>query len=238
MPTYPNANANPYGAYDPIKESLLYPLDNPEYAYNNAMSDVGINPYSANPFAKAMKRMAPSLGASYLVEQSSNNRANTPAGIARTGQGYADGQHTSMPFSTYLRASASGQNVAPAYNMPGDPSGEYPTMGTAAQNVGTSLQWLPNAIGDVRTYRNNLNNGSANMSNINPFMAAFSDQLAAGNGQGTVDLASNLMSPWLAPAMASSYRNALTASLGNANRKLAAEPLNTTNDIWTYLMGY
>lgn len=234
----PNPNQNPYGAYNPINEHILYPLDNPGSAIKNAMSDVGINPYSGNPFSKAVQRLAPALGSSYLVEQASNGLTNTPGGIAATGQGYANGQRSSMPFSTYLRGTLTGQDTSTAYNPPASQgASEYPHLGGPQQNLGYIAGWMPNAFRGVRDYRQQLGAGNVNFQTLNPFMAALSEQAGANNGQGTVDILSNVMTPFMAPGMASAYTRALQSQGDQAIRRLSIDGPNSSNDIWTYLLG-
>ncbi len=233
---------NPYKSafsfgHNPDTEDLLYPVDNPDFALNNAMSDIGYNPYAANPFTASVRKLAPALGTSYALEQAMNPNANTPGAIARRGQGYSNGQYSSMSFSDYLRGSLTGEDLGNQKYNP-FPGADYPTTGTARQNIGVQVPYLNNTFRSIRDYRNQLGQGGVNFNNLNPYMAALSEQAGSNGGLGTVDILSNLMSPLLgSPAMSGAYNRALRSQGEQAVRKLAGEGLNTQNDIWTYLLG-
>lgn len=50
-----------------IGQQVLYPLDDPETAFRNAMRDVGINPMRANPFVGQLMKAAPGARIAYLA---------------------------------------------------------------------------------------------------------------------------------------------------------------------------
>jgi hypothetical protein len=225
-------------------EDMLYSTDNPDFALTNAMADVGYNPYVANPFTASLKRMAPSMATAYLTNQAGNMTTTGPTGIARTGYGYSPSGPSSMSFSDYLRFNLTGEAGEQKYNAPGGTPG---TPGNDLANgmfaggprgdAAVQLEYSPNTFKAIRDYRNQLGAGNVNAQNLNPFMAALSDQAGANNGMGTVDIMSNLISPFLAPGMARAYRGALTTSAQQAVRRLASEGPGSQNDIWTYLLG-
>lgn len=245
MPSNPYRSAFSFG-HNADTEDLLYPVDNPSFAFDTALKDVGYNPYAANPFTNSIRKLAPSLATAFQMEQSGNHNSNTPSAIARRGHGYANGLYSSMSFSDYLRGSITGEDIGnKKYNPPGSystpgwaPGSDYATTGTARGNIGTMAEWAPNAFRGVRQYREDLGAGRVNYQNLNPFMAQLSDQAGANGGLGTVDILSSLMTPLLGSSnMAAAYNRALRASGEQAIRRLADEGPGSQNDIWTYLLG-
>lgn len=246
--------ANPY---DPIRQNLLYPLDNPDFAIRNAMSDVGVNPYTANPFAQAVGRLGKSSANTYLTQMAGDNTINDVNAQAIANQG-AGGRGSAVAFSDYLRNTVSGgqfggnsqgQYAAPTYQgrteygLDGS-KGIQGNIGNAGfffnpqQSGGPNGTPGNNVIQKIRQYRNDLNSGNVNFSNINPFLVTLSDQLGANGGLGTADFIADMYQPYLAPSMANAYRRALGASGEQAIRRLSNEPITSQNDIWTYLLGY
>lgn len=242
MPSNPYKSAFSF-SHNADTEDLLYPVDNPSFAFDTALRDVGYNPYAANPFTNSVRKLAPSLATSYGMEQAMNNMGgNAPGGIARRGQGYANGQRSSMSFSDYLRGSITGENISQKYNPPGATTGaegaDYHIMSGARNNIGIQADYANNTFRGIRDYRNQLGAGTVNFNTLNPFMAQLSDQAGANGGLGTVDILSSLMTPLLGSQnMAAAYNRALRASGEQAIRRLADEGPGSQNDIWTYLLG-
>lgn len=228
-------------SYDPIREQLLYPVDNPDFALRNAMSDLGYNPYSANPFAQAVERLGRSTANTYLTQMAADNTIYdvSPDAIARQGAG---GRGSAVAFSDYLRNTLAGRQTGPTY--PGRTEYGMDASGGYAANIQNAGHFIGpdrgpySVVNKIRQYRNDLASGNVNFQNINPFVATLSDRLGANGGLGTAEFLAEMYAPYLAPSMASAYRRALTAAGEQAIRRLSQEPLNTQNDIWTYLLGF
>jgi hypothetical protein len=234
--------------YDPIRQNILYPLENPDYAMRNAMVDVGVNPYSANPFAQAIGRLGRSSANSYLAQMAADNTIEdvNPYAIANQGAG---GRRSAVAFSDYLRNTLAGGRFQGNSYAP--PSPVYPgrtEYGMDASrgvigNIQNAAGFLtsptsPNSvINKIRDYRNALAAGNVNYSNLNPFLATLSERFGENGGLGTAEFFSELYAPYLAPSMASAFRRAMLASGEAGIRRLANEPLNTPNDVWTYMLG-
>ncbi len=52
-----------------ISQNLLYPLDDPNEAFVNALRDIGVNPYRSNPFVTALQRGAQGSRVSFLADK-------------------------------------------------------------------------------------------------------------------------------------------------------------------------
>jgi hypothetical protein len=108
--------------------------------------------------------------------------------------------------------------------------------GSLISQVQQGQQQLPQLISNIRGFRDQMGQGG-NVLQTNPFLAAESDALFGGNGQGTVEALAALYGPMMSRGMASAYGTNLAAGLQGAQRNLANDPINTQNDIWTYLLG-
>lgn len=231
MPANPFKLKDPYStAYNPDSEELLYSLDNPDYAITNAMQDLGVNPYAANPFTNAVRKRAGSLQNSYKLTQAIRPNQNTPEAVTNIGRG---GPNSSMAFSDYLRYNLAGVTGSQKYT-----GYDYSNPGHGPNaDPQTAAHYIPHAARAIRDYRNNLAAGNVNFQNINPFLASLSEQWGANGGMGTADFIAQMMAPSLAPSMAQAYNRALRASATQAIRTLANEGPGSPNDIWTYLLG-
>lgn len=52
-----------------ISQNLLYPLDDPNTAFTNALQDMGVNPYRSNPFVSALQKGAQGSRISFLADK-------------------------------------------------------------------------------------------------------------------------------------------------------------------------
>lgn len=148
-------------------QQLLYPLDDPNTAFTNALQDMGINPYRSNPFTAMLQRNAPGARISYLADMSkmSPNVLSMP--------GYAT---PSEGFGNYLKSQISGGNL----------------IGTLTRQA----QEFPSMIQNVRNYETGLAGGQ-NASQLNPYLASLRDIFAADNGKGALGAYGSLRMPRL-----------------------------------------
>lgn len=68
-----------------IGQQLLYPLDDPATAFENAMREAGLNPAASNPFIAQLKKAAQGSRISFLA-----NNMGTPVGGADPQAAYGD----------------------------------------------------------------------------------------------------------------------------------------------------
>src|SRR6266542_2452882 len=90
---------------DQLKQKALYDWENPDFAFNNALRDLGYNPYAANPIMAELRRLAPGMSISYQQRQAANPTVN-PGNVSGL---YGD-------FGSYLRNSISGGGVLDTLN--------------------------------------------------------------------------------------------------------------------------
>lgn len=64
-----------------VQGQLLYPLEDPEKAWNNALTDSGYNVYRANPFIQSLQRAGRGNRTAFLMTNSGQN-PNQPANPA------------------------------------------------------------------------------------------------------------------------------------------------------------
>lgn len=75
------------------RTQLLYPLDDPETAFNNALMDTGVNPFRSNPFVTQLQKAAKGSRIAFL----GNNSGNTLNAADPSGQ-----------YANFLRSNLSG----------------------------------------------------------------------------------------------------------------------------------
>jgi hypothetical protein len=64
------------------RNQLLYPFDDPSTAFDNALRDVGVNPFRSNPFVAQLQKAAPGARIAFLGNTSGNTAQarNDPSG--------------------------------------------------------------------------------------------------------------------------------------------------------------
>jgi hypothetical protein len=219
MPATSNSNLN---------SDLLYGLDNPDFAWRNALQDRGINPYAANPFTRKLSTLGQPLANAYTAKQAVSPYSS--------GSDIASGN--TLSFGQYLQnevGTAMNPNNRGAPTTYGGPTTDSPFNEIGSQAA--SFAPVNGIVQHVRDYRNGLNDGSINAANLNPFMAKLSDQLGANGGMGTADWLGQMYSPFMSSAVGSAYRSSLQNSGEQAIRSISQEPLNTPKDIWSYMLG-
>lgn len=120
-------NQNDQGQF--LRDSFLYDLSDPSRAFDNTLMDSGINPFAANPFTQKLRKAAPGLATSFLID-----RAGRPGeyGSNPTPNAGAD-------FRGYLDEAVKGGNV-------------YNRLSSAYGNFGRSID-------TVRGYQKDLARG-------------------------------------------------------------------------------
>jgi hypothetical protein len=196
----------------------LYNPDDPRNAMQNAMMDMGVNPFARNPYTQFLLRAAPGLGASWLAGRAV---ASTTPGVG------ADPTMAAPYFRDYLRGSLQGN---------GPYGGVYANIGQAAANMPQTLnamrQWQNGFMGQNQAGQNAMNMA-------NPYMAALSDTMAANNGAGSLAFLGSMQSPFMNQPMAQAYTTGLQNVAATGLRNYSAQPNPLTgNDIWSYLLGY
>jgi hypothetical protein len=199
------ANANTDG----FKGQLLYPLDDPETAFRNAMKDQGYNPYAENPFIKTMQRAAPGLAVSYASDMAMGGMYGNPNDTA----GVPD-------FGQYLRETIAGgpnRNIVERLRGHSDPN------------------QIQRNLSVIRNYRQLQSDGLG--ANFNPYVAYLSDLYGEDNGKGLTNAILATRAPLLGTPLARSYRSGLDASYESAwNRMVRAG--DDRGDVWRYIMGF
>jgi hypothetical protein len=220
----PYSQAAPTSDADRFKSQFRYNLDDPGFAFNNALQDLGYNPYAANPFIASLRRLAPGMGQAFAL-----NMATQPGSWGQ-GNTYADiGQNSSTSYGNFLRNAIAGTPQTAAGNNPAN-QGVYGQMQYARQ-------LMPQAVQSIRQQQQNLAGGGT-MDQINPFTEMLAQQMAANNGMGTVALMQNLVSPFMSRNMASAYGQGLQNAQQQALRRYTEPGVDPfAGDIWTYLLG-
>jgi hypothetical protein len=197
-----------------FQQQTLFPLDDPNTAFNNAARAQGFNPFAFNPYMSFLRKSAPGLEAAFVQQQA---QAPNPAG------GWSGAAPSGQSFGNFLTNAISGNGN----------TGIFGSLQGAAQG-------MSGAVNAVRQYQEQINNGIP-IQNLNPYMGLLQSMYAANNGQG---LANNMFlynAPELSPALASAYGTALTSQAPEAalrNYALGLQPGNAGNrDVWGYLLG-
>lgn len=132
-------------------------------------------------------------------------------------------QNTGELYRNYLGAVMGG-------NGPAGQSSVYATLNDSA----TGMR-------DAITAARNFN--PTNVQQINPFLGALQERMAADQGHGALDMLQSFYSPMMGRATRSAYGNALDTAYGNAQYQFGTRP--TTNlqgllsgDIYQYLFGF
>lgn len=191
-----------------FRNQLLYPLDDPQVAFDNAMRDNGYRLNAANPFIDVMRRSAPGLATTYAMRASSPNAGGGMYGDP-TERGMAD-------FGQYLRDNLRSGNMVNEMKW------------------GASTG-LPEAVNGLRQYQDALQAG--NGQNINPYTAYLNDQFSADNGKGLVNSLVAMRAPTLGTGVARAYRSGLDSQYSSAFRNLVNAG-DTNQDIWRYILGF
>jgi hypothetical protein len=150
-----------------LGQNLLYPLDDPNTAFSNALQNMGINPYKSNPFVNALQKNAQGARIAYLSDMSKvgGNVLSQP-GYATPAEG----------FGNYLRGQIQGGNL----------------IGTLTRQA----QEFPSMLNTVRKYESQMASGTG-ASELNPYTASLRDIFAADNGKGALGAYASLRSPRL-----------------------------------------
>lgn len=159
-----------------LGQSVLYPLDDPSVAFNNALQDMGINPFRSNPFTAQLQKTSGASRIAFLADaaQRGGNMLSTPS--------YSN---PSMAYGNFLKSNLQGGNY----------------MG----NLGGTARNFPSLLQTVRDYESQLASGQ-NTAQINPYTAALRDIFAADNGKGALGAYGSLQSAALGPLASSYSR--------------------------------
>jgi hypothetical protein len=209
-------NTNPGGNPDPSGEGFraqqLYNEDDPQAAVQNALQDMGINPFNpGNPIVSLIMRAAPALAMAYRI-----NNASTP-GV--TEQSIVD---TPYAFRDYVtNAVRQGKTIT----------------GPAA-----AAQQIPAIIDKIRSLAQDTGGtGAGGISGLggNPFVEIMGQLLGKDFGGGTTDILAALLGPGMNRSTAAGYRSGLTRALSQAQRKFDFGSISRGEnaDIWQYLLG-
>lgn len=136
--------------------------------------------------------------------------------MATTGANVNDAMNSGSYFNNYLNNLLKNGGLASA-----------PMSGGAG---------IGNMVQGAREVRQAQMNGTP-VTQMNPFSLAMSEQLGANGGRGTVDAISQAYTPYMNKTMATAFNNMLNANYETAIRNMAANPLDPSKDIWTYLLG-
>jgi len=197
---------------DPTQLKALYDYrDNPEFAADNAMRELGYNPGAMNPMLQQMRKSAKGLGTAFQLEKS-NVAGLGPTNAANSG---ADFRH-------YLMSSMS--NGGQGHSSGG--GGIYAALERGNQGFGQAVQ-------NVRADRNAQANGGT--ASVNPYLREVSDQFGA-LGTGGVGMYGSLISPMMTPRMGGAYAQGLQNSSGSAMNQAIRSGVGN-QDIWSYLLG-
>lgn len=189
-----------------ISQDLLYPLDDPNQAFTNALQDIGINPYRSNPFVEAMKRTAQGSRISYLAQRAFDPARGPVASVASTpSQGYGEflrGRLGTGDLTTYLAGHS-------------DPT-NYATI-----------------LDRTRQFQDQIAAGTQPATEMNPYMAALSEILNADNGRGALAAYGSLRAP-LMGSLGSAYTRSL-ADFGDSAMRRFAQEGDMRSDPWNWL---
>ena len=210
------ANSAAGGGVDPgIMGALAqFSTDNPQFAFQNAMRNAGMNPFQAgNPFVQMLQRAAPGMALAFQMQRM-KDQSITGENPPTTGAG------SPADFGAFLTNAIKGGNV-------------FNTL----SSTGSGLR---DAINMIRNQGQGLLSGATNASNMNPFIAAVANLLEANSGQGTTAALGALYGPFMSRSMLQAYQEGLNAAASTALYNQAGGPsgqANTNKDIWSFLLG-
>lgn len=188
-----------------IGQEFLYPLDDPNTAFRNAISDLGINPYRSNPFVSALQKNAQGARIGFLGQQAM--RGSDPNLMSQPG--YAT---PSEGFGTYLRNSLQGGNL----------------IGQTTRQA----QQFPQLLNQVRAFQDQVNSGQ-NVTGLNPYTSALNDIFSADDDRGALAAYASLRAPRLG-SLGSSWTRALQ-NAGDAGFRNFAQQGDMHGDVWDYI---
>lgn len=192
-----------------ISQNLLYPIDDPNEAFRNALQDIGINVFRSNPFVSQMQKSAQgarigfladrAFGGAYGADPNSNFRSELP----------------SQAYGQYLRSALQGGNLLNQMHMYTNP---------------TNFRQI---LDKVRGFQDQMNRGELSADEISPYMSGLNEIFSADGGRGALAAYGSMRAP-LMGSLGSAYTRSLSDFGDSAMRRFAREA-DMSSDPWQWL---
>jgi hypothetical protein len=199
------------------KSSIMFPLEDAEKSFDNALVNNGYNPYLSNPFVSSLKRSARGLRQSFIQDR------------AQRGNGsYATDYTPSQDFQQYLTDQLRGGNI-------------QQTLSQSARNLPNAITSVRNYQYEMGQGAQNAQNANPYLQLLSDELSANEGQ---GTANALTYLRAPLMGANLGKAYSSMLGDVVSsANRSLAEDPATYLPGNTetpganTRDIWSYIFG-
>lgn len=190
-----------------MRDQQLYPLDDPGTAFNNALRDVGVNPFRSNPFIDQLSKAANGSRIAFLAR-------GRPMYAASGGSSFSN---PSTDYAAYLKDNLSN--------------------GTMFQNLQATAQNWGDTINKMKAYEDSQANGSVSDVNQSPYYAPLHDLMSSNNGMGALSAYSQLRTPMMGSIGASYNKALQSAGEGAMRKFAQEGGLNDSPWDWLFGRG-